>query len=299
MNTNSLICVLGADTLIGSALVSSLARAGLNNLVSDLADRPEYVFVAAGRSGGILANQRFPADLCLDNLLVAINVLPEAHRIGVKRLLYLGSSCVYPKYAPQPLSAGMLMTGLLEQTSDAYAMAKLAGMKLCNAYRRQYAAPFITAIPADAYGPGVEFDAEEAHVIPSLLVKMQKAKQLELPAISLWGTGTPRREFTHADDIADACITVMRNYDSDLPINIGSGEMHSIRELAEMIRKIVGFAGELHWDHTHADGAPVKWLDTKPLCDLGWRATHSLESGLRQTYSSLLETESFVGSTSR
>lgn len=298
MNAYSRVCVLGTDTLIGSALVEALAGVGLVNLVADLVDQPEYVFVAAGRSGGILANQKFPADLCLDNLLVATRVLPEAHRIGVKRLLYLGSSCVYPKHAPQPLSAGMLMTGLLEHTSDAYAMAKLAGMKLCDAFRRQYAAPFITAIPADAYGPGAKFDADDSHVIPSLLVKMQKAKQRGAPSISLWGTGTARREFTHAEDIADACITIMCNYDSDLPINIGSGETHSIRELAEMVRRVVGFTGELLWDTTHADGAPVKWLDTKPLRDLGWRPNHSLESGLGETYNSLLQTETFRANTS-
>ncbi len=295
MNTNSRICVLGTDTLIGSALVGALTRARLVNLVAGLADQPEYVFVTAGRSGGILANQKYPADFCLDNLLVATRILPEAHRIGVKRLLYLASSCVYPKHAPQPLSSAMLMTGSLERTSDAYAMAKLAGMKLCEAYRRQYAAPFVTAIPADAYGPGGVFDAEESHVISSLLVKMQNAKQLGLPSISLWGTGKPRREFTHSEDIADACIAVMRDYDSDLPINIGSGETYSIQELAEMVRRVVGFTGEIYWDPTHPDGAPVKWLDTKPLRALGWRPVHSLESGLSQTYSSLLATGNGAG----
>lgn len=291
MNPAARICVLGAETLLGSALVRSLARAGFKNLVPTLGARPEYVFMAAGRTGGILANQKYPADLCLDNLLAATQVLPEAHRIGVKKLLYLGSSCVYPRHAPQPMAPQALLGGPLEPTSGAYAMAKLAGMKLCEAYRHQHGAPFIVAIPADAYGPGAKFDPQDAHVVPSLMARMHEAKQRGLDHLVLWGTGAPRREFTYSDDLADACVLVMQNYDGEAPINLGSGETATIRELAEEIRKVVGFEGELRWDASRPDGAPAKWLDTAPLRSLGWRPSVSLEKGLRATYASLFEPE--------
>jgi GDP-L-fucose synthase len=295
----SKIFIAGERTLIGAALRRVLVRDGYTNLVGpepSLADidtffaqtKPEYVFVAAGQSGGINANQKYPADLCLDNLLVATHLLPAAHRHGVRKLLYLASSCVYPKHCAQPMAVESLLTGPLEPTNDAYAIAKLAGLKLCQAYRRQHGAPFVTAIPADIFGPGAKFDAEDSHVVPSLMAKMHDAKQRGLPSVTLWGTGSPRREFTYADDLAAACLLVMREYDSDLPINLGSGETVSIRELAEMIRAVIGFTGELRWDTTRPDGMPVKSLDTTPLRTLGWRASVSLRAGLEETYRSLL-----------
>jgi len=288
MNRDARIFVAGADTLIGTAIVRVLTQQGYRQLVPDLTAKPEYVFIAAGKSGGILANQKYPADLCLDNLRVAIELIPAAHRCGVKKLLYLGSSCVYPKQAPQPMKPESLGTSALEPTSAPYAAAKLAGLALCQAYRQQHKAPFITAIPADVFGPGAKFSGNDSHVIPSLLVKMHQAKLAGTEQLTLWGSGAPRREFTFADDLAEACLVVMCEYDSDVPINLGSGETVSIQRLAELIRAVVGFTGELRWDTTRPDGAPVKWLDTTPLRTLGWRPTTPLDSGLRATYQSLL-----------
>ena len=287
MNPDSRIFVAGADTMTGAALVRALERHGYRQLVSDLAAKPEYVFIAAGKSGGILANQKFPADLCLDNLRVASELIPAAYRAGVKKLLYLASSCIYPKQAAQPMTPAMLGSGALEPTSAPYAAAKLAGVALCQAYRQQHGAPFITAIPADVFGPGVKFSAEDSHVIPALLVKMHQAKLAGISQLTLWGSGAPQREFTFADDLAEACLVVMCKYDGDVPINLGSGETVSIRELVEQMRNVVGFTGELRWDTTRPDGAPVKWLDTTPLRALGWRPTVSLETGLQLTYQSL------------
>ncbi|MEI8064671.1 MAG: GDP-L-fucose synthase [Verrucomicrobiota bacterium] len=291
MNRDARILIAGTDTVTGAAIARVLHRHGYRQLVTDLAARPDYVFIAAGKSGGILANQKFPADLCYDNLRVALDLIPAAHRQGVKKLLYLGSSCIYPKQAPQPLRPESLLTGALEPTSAAYAMAKLAGITLCQAYRRQHGAPFITGIPADVFGPGTKFSGDDSHVIPSLMVKMHQAKLAGTDHLTLWGSGSPRREFTFADDLAEACLVVMREYDDDAPINLGSGETVAIRELAEQIRDVVGFTGELRWDTTRPDGAPVKWLETTPLRALGWRSTTPLDIGLRATYQSLLETD--------
>ena len=284
MNPQARIFVAGEQTMIGSAIVRALRRAGFESLVPDLAAEPEYVFVAAGASGGILANQKYPADLCLSNLQVATEILPEAFRRGVKKLLYLGSSCIYPKSCPQPMTVDALMSGDLERTSEAYAIAKLAGIKLCQAYRCQHGAPFITAIPADVYGPGCSFNAEDSHVVPSMISKMHEAKHRGLNEVALWGTGSPRREFTYVDDLAEACLLIMRIYDDDKPINLVSGETTSIRELAEMIRGVVGFEGALRWDTSRPDGAPVKWLDTAPLRALGWRPRTPLKDGISATF---------------
>ena len=229
--------------MIGQALVRVLTRHGFKNLVSD---RPDYVFVAAGKSGGINANQKYPADFCTDNLRVALDIIPAS--VKAKKLLYLGSSCIYPKAAPQPMSPVSLGTGPLEPTSSAYAAAKLAGIALCQAYRQQYRANFITAIPADVYGPGGKFSDEDSHVIPSMLAKLHDAKKRGLDHVTLWGTGSPRREFTFADDLAEACLVAMDKYDGVEPVNLGSGQLSSIRELAELAREVVGFAGELRWD---------------------------------------------------
>ena len=291
MNSTARICVAGADTLIGAALRRALQRSGFHNLVSDISANPEYVFIVAGQSGGIQANQNHPVELCLDNLRVATELIPAAHRLGVKKLLYLASSCIYPKLCPQPMRVESLLTGPLEPTSEPYAMAKLAGMKLCQAYRRQYGANFITVIPADVFGPGAKFSAEDSHVIPSLLVKMHEAKMDGSGHVTLWGTGTPRREFTYVDDLAEACLLVMRKYDEAAPINLGSGEAVSIRAVAEMIRVVVGYAGELRWEMAHPDGTPVKLLDTTTLRALGWQPAMPLTEGLRATYRSFLMVE--------
>lgn len=270
--------------MIGAAIIRALRRAGFEKLVPDLNQNPEYVFVTSGASGGILANQKYPADLCLSNLRTATEILPEALRRGVRKLLYLGSSCIYPKRCPQPMGTDALMSGELEETSEAYAIAKLAGIKLCQAYRRQYRAPFITAIPADVFGPGSSFSQDDSHVVPSMMSKMHDAKCRGLDHVVLWGTGSPRREFTYVDDLAEACLLIMRIYDDDKPINLGSGETTSIRELADLIRGIVGFAGELRWDTSRPDGAPVKWLDTRPLRALGWRPRTPLKDGITATF---------------
>lgn len=284
MNRDSRIQIAGDSTMIGQALGRVLRQRGYRNLVST---GGEYVFVAAGKSGGINANQKYPADFCADNLRVALDVLPAS--VGAKKLLYLGSSCIYPKAAPQPMSPASLGTGPLEPTSAAYASAKLAGIALCQAYRQQYGAKFITAIPADVYGPGGKFSDEDSHVIPSMLAKLHDAKQRRLDHVTLWGTGTPRREFTYADDLAEACLVAMEKYDGVDPINLGSGQLSSIRELAELARTTVGFAGELRWDTTRPDGAPVKSLETSVLRSLGWQPIVSLADGLRATYRSLCE----------
>jgi GDP-L-fucose synthase len=284
VNRDSRIHIAGDSTLIGQALRRVLARHGYTNLVRE---QPEYVFVAAGQSGGITANQKYPADFCADNLRVALEIIPAS--AGVKKLLYLGSSCVYPKAAPQPMRPESLGTGPLEPTSAAYAAAKLAGMALCQAYRQQYGANFITAIPADVYGPGGKFSEEDSHVIPSLLAKMHEAKKRGVDHVTLWGTGAPRREFTYADDLAEACLVAMLKYDGAAPLNLGSGQLTSIRELAELARTVVGFTGELRWDTTRPDGAPVKSLDTSVLRSLGWQPIVSLADGLRATYRSLGE----------
>ena len=282
MNRDARIQVAGQETMIGQALVRALARHGYRQPVDE---RPDYVFVAAGKSGGILANQKHPADLCADNLRVALDILPRS--VGVKKLLYLASSCVYPKQAPQPMKPESLGTGPLEPTSAAYATAKLAGLALCQAYRQQHGANFITAIPADVYGPGTKFSADDSHVIPSLMVKMHEAKPTG--TVTLWGTGAPKREFTFVDDLADACLLVMEKYDGDAPINLGSGELVSIRDLAETMRNVVGYRGEIRWDTSRPDGAPIKSLDTTVLRSLGWRASVPLETGLAATYRSLCQ----------
>ena len=287
MNCDSKILVSGADTVIGAALLRVLRERQFTRIVASLSERPDYIFIAAGRSGGILANQKYPADLCVDNLRIALDLIPEAHRIGVRKLLYLGSSCIYPRHCDQPMRVTSLMAGPLEPTSESYAMAKLAGIQLCQAYRRQYGAPFITAIPADVFGPITKFTAEDLHVIPSLMLKMRDAKERGADHVTLWGSGAPRREFTYADDLADACLHIMRLYNGDSPINIGSGEVTSIREIAGIIREVVGFEGELRWDASRPDGAPAKWLDTEPLRALGWRPRTALQTSLIRVYRAL------------
>ncbi len=298
------IYVAGGRTLVGAALLRRLRRQGYDPISAAEPDltradevhdffarhRPGYVFVAAGKSGGIAANQRYPADLMLDNLLVSIHVLSAAHRQEVDKLLYLASSCSYPKHCPQPMRVEHLMTGPLEPTNAAYAMAKLAGIQLCRAYRQQYGAPFLVGIPANPFGPGDDFDPRDGHVVGALMRRLHEAKEQDLPAVTVWGSGTPRREFIFADDLADACLFVMEHYDGPEPINLGGGTDLSIRELAGMVREVVGYRGDLEFDRSRPDGMPVKVLDGTTLARLGWRPATPLRDALVATYRAYLET---------
>jgi len=307
MDRDATLFVAGGETLIGAAILRELSRGGYTGVIPassgpNLCDRrevdaffndyrPEYVFVAAGKSGGILANTRYPAELMLDNLLSAANVIHSAHTHRVKKLLYLASSCSYPKAAPQPLRPESLMTGPLEPTNAAYATAKLAGIALCEAYRAQYGDDFIAGIPANAFGPGDDFSEENSHVVGGLIRRMHAAKVAGAPAVTIWGTGEPRREFVFADDIAQACIHVMKTYTGDAPINLGSGENVSIRELAELVRDVVGYAGELRFDTGKPDGMPLKTLDSSALRALGWNDAPPLRDALDITYKWFLQTK--------
>jgi GDP-L-fucose synthase len=299
--------VAGATTLIGSALFDHLEQSGFTDVIPatsepDLTDalavdgffasnRPEFVFLAAGRSGGIAANQLYPAELMRDNLLVACNIIHSAHGHGVQKLVYLASSCSYPRLASQPLVESSLLTGPLEPTNEAYALAKIAGMKLCNAYRQQYGCRFASAIPANAFGPGDDFRLEESHVIAALIRKVHDAKVHGGKTVKIWGSGAPRRDFIFAPDLADACVWVMDHYDENDPINLGSGNDLSIRELAEAVCKVVSFAGNLEFDTTKPDGMPRKALDSSKLYQLGWRPRVNFEKALAQTYAWFVQHE--------
>jgi GDP-L-fucose synthase len=300
LEPNARIYVAGSATLVGSAILSRLREAGFGNVLDDLvgpdltdprevasffADtRPEYVFLAAGRSGGIAANQRYPADLLRDNLLVACHVMHSANEEGVRKLLFLASSCSYPRLAPQPISEEALLTGPLEPTNEAYALGKIAGIKLCQAYRHQHGAGFVTAIPANVFGPGDDFSLEESHVIPALIRKMHEAKLRGSDVVHVWGSGAPQREFLYVDDLADACLFVMNRYDSAEPINIGCGAGVSIRDVAEAVRQTVGYRGTLSFDRSKPDGMPRKVLSSAKLHGLGWCPRISFHEALTQTY---------------
>jgi GDP-L-fucose synthase len=301
MNPTSRVYVAGGTTLAGAALLERLRADGYRNLVGtppdepDLTDagqvedffgeaRPEYVFVAAGKSGGIRLNTARPAELMLDNLLVTAHVIDAAHRHGVTKLLYLASSCGYPKHAPQPFRVESLLAGPPEPTSAAYATAKLAGWQLCAAYRRQYGSPFVTAIPANAFGPHDDFSSEGGHVIPALIRRAHEAKVHRRPELVVWGTGAPRREFLAARDLADACLFVMRRYEGEAPINLGSGTDLSIEAAARAVAEVVGFRGRLRFDASRPDGMPLKILDSGPLWALGWRPSADFRAALGETY---------------
>ncbi|MGB8687316.1 MAG: GDP-L-fucose synthase [Microcoleus sp.] len=307
MKKDAKIYVAGGETLIGSALLRQLEVQGYQNVIGKPPEepnliqsekvkaffeeyRPEYVFLAAGKSGGIQANQKYPAELMLDNLLVECHVIDSAYRFGVKKLLYLASSCSYPKHCPQPMQVESLMTGSLEATNEAYAVAKIAGIKLCQAYSQQYGANFISGIPANAFGIGDDFSLEESHVIPALIRKMHEAKMASAESVEIWGTGTPRREFIFADDLADACIFIADNYDDPMPINIGGGLDLSIKELAELIKEAIGYQGQLHFDISKPDGMPLKALDSSKLQSMGWQPQTSFRAAVEATYDYFLLT---------
>lgn len=301
MEQNSKIYVAGGDTLIGAAIVRRLERQSNIELVGQPGAEPEltqanavdqffseaqpdYVFLAAGESGGILANQRYPAQLMLNNLLIECHVIESAYRHSVKKLLYLASSCSYPQLAPQPMPVEVLLTGPLEPTNEAYAVAKIAGVKLCQAYRQQYGANFICGIPANSFGIGDDFSLDNSHVVPALIRKMHQAKLEDAPAVEIWGTGTPKREFVYVEDLAEACTFLMQHYNEPLPINIGGGINVSIRELAFSIREVVGYSGELQFDQSKPDGMPLKALESTPLLSMGWRPKTALMDALAETY---------------
>ena len=301
MNPQARIFIAGHRGLVGSAIVRRLHAEGYSNLLLrssaelDLRnqaaveeffrqERPQFVFFAAAKVGGILANDSYPADFIRDNLQIQTNVIDAAYRHGTSKLLFLGSSCIYPKHAPQPMPESCLLTGPLEPTNQWYAIAKIAGLKMCQAYRRQYGFNAITAMPTNLYGPGDSFDLNNSHVLPALLRKFHEAKQSGAGEVVVWGTGSARREFLHADDLADACVMLMKRYESEELINVGCGEDISIRELAVAIQRTVGFDGQLRFDTSKPDGTPRKLLDVSRLNALDWRPKISLLEGLASTY---------------
>ncbi|MGB5156400.1 GDP-L-fucose synthase family protein [Desulfobacterium sp. N47] len=300
MNKSSIIYIAGHNGLVGSAITRRLKSENYSNLImcasSDLdlkkqADvktffkdnRPEYVFLAAAKVGGIYANNTYPADFIYDNLMIQTNIIHSSYLFGVKKLLFLGSSCIYPKNCPQPMKEEYLLSGYLETTNEPYAVAKIAGIKMCQAYNRQYGTNYISVMPTNLYGPGDNYDLHNSHVLPALIRKFSEAKAENIPFVEIWGTGTPRREFLYMDDLADACVFLMQNYNEGEIVNIGVGKDLTIKELAELIKKIAGYKGELRFDHTKPDGTLRKLLDVSKLTAMGWEAKTGLEEGISRT----------------
>ncbi|HEY0434120.1 MAG TPA: GDP-L-fucose synthase [Chitinophagaceae bacterium] len=301
MEKGSKIYVAGHRGMVGSAILRNLQQAGFSNFVVrtsrelDLreqdavknffeSEKPDYVFLAAAKVGGIMANNTYRAEFLYDNLMIQNNVIHESYRQGVKKLLFLGSSCIYPKLAPQPLKEEYLLTGLLEPTNEPYAIAKIAGIKLCDAYRAQYGCNFISVMPTNLYGPNDNYDLNNSHVLPALIRKFHEAKEQNAPEVVVWGSGTPRREFLHADDMASACVYLMEHYSEPGLVNIGVGEDLTIAELAEMISDITGYKGKITWDRSKPDGTPRKLMDVSKLTGLGWKASIGLKEGISQVY---------------
>lgn len=301
MNQNEKIYVAGHRGMVGSAITRKLKKEGFSNLVErtskdlDLRDqatvhaffekeRPDHVFLAAAKVGGIMANNTYRAEFLYDNLMIQNNIIDAAYRSGVKKLMFLGSSCIYPKLAPQPLNEDSLLTGELEPTNEPYAIAKIAGIKMADAYRSQYGCNFISVMPTNLYGPNDNYDLNNSHVLPALIRKFHEAKKQGEPSVILWGTGKPKREFLHADDLADACFFLMQQYNEPGFVNIGTGEDLEIGELALLVKKIVGYEGEIKHDLSKPDGTPRKLMDVNKLHKLGWKASISLEDGIRKVY---------------
>lgn len=295
------VFVAGHRGLVGSALVRAIGgREGLGwigegrealNLLNreDVfryinTQKPDAVIVAAAKVGGIGANNAFPVEFLSENLQIMTNLLDACHQANIERVVYLGSSCIYPRMANQPIREEELLTGELEPTNEAYALAKISGLKLVQAYRKQYGRNWISVMPTNLYGPEDNFDAETSHVLPALVARFHAAKEAELSTVQVWGTGTPRREFLHVDDLADACLFLLEKYNGDIPLNIGFGEDVSIRELTELVAEVVGYKGAIGWDTTKPDGTPRKWLDSSRLREQGWKPKISLREGLESTY---------------
>lgn len=304
MRPSDKIYVAGHNGMVGSAIVRKLRREGFDNLVLrtsrelDLrnqqavndffaAEKPQYVFLAAAKVGGILANDTYRGDFIYENLMIECNVIHAAYQSGAKKLMFLGSSCIYPKLAPQPLKEEYLLTGLLEPTNQPYAIAKIAGIEMCNSYRTQYNCDFISVMPTNLYGPNDNFDLETSHVLPALLRKFHEAKKYHEPSVTLWGSGTPLREFLHVDDLADACFYLMQTYNEPGLINIGTGEDIAIKDLAQLIKDIVGYGGAIEHDLSKPDGTPRKLLDVSKLAKAGWKAKISLKEGIKGVYEGL------------
>ncbi len=301
MQKKSKIYVAGHNGLVGSALVRALKSKGYTNIitrshaecdlrksyaVNDLFDKekPEYVFLAAARVGGILENSTYPADFIRDNLIIQTNIITASHKYEVKKLLFLGSSCIYPKLAKQPIKESYFMTGPLEKTNEAYAIAKIAGITMCQSYNKQYGTDYVSVMPTNLYGPHDNFDLTSSHVLPALLRKFYEAKKNNSSEVVVWGSGTPKREFLFVDDMADACIYIMNKYSGSDIVNIGTGKDVSIKQLALLIKKITGYKGKIAWDKTKPDGTPRKLLDVKKLHKLGWKHSVEIEKGITKTY---------------
>jgi GDP-L-fucose synthase len=300
MNLDSKILVLGHKGLVGSAIIQELEKQGYKNIITagrewDLTEsplvntvfaekEPEYVFLAAAKVGGIGLNDTKSAEMIHNNLMIQTNVINAAHTHGVKKLMFLGSSCIYPKYCPQPIKEEYLLTGELEQTNIGYSAAKIAGIVMCNMYRKQYGSNFISAMPTNLYGPGDNFHLENSHVMPAIIRKLHDAKERGDKMVELWGSGTPMREFLYIEDLAKALIFLMNNYDGAEIINVGTGKDVSIEELAHTIKDVIGFKGSIVWDASKPDGTPKKLLDVSKLNNLGWKSETSLENGIKQTY---------------
>lgn len=308
MNKTDKVYIAGHRGLVGSAIVRNLKIEGYDNLLlrtskeldltnqADVngffeSEKPDYIFLAAAKVGGIHANDTYPADFIRDNLQIQTNIIDSAYRNDAKKLLFLGSSCIYPKFAPQPMKEEHLLTGELEPTNEWYAIAKIAGIKMCQAYQRQYAFNAISLMPTNLYGPGDNFNLENSHVMPALIRKFHDAKINNLAEVEVWGTGTPRREFLHVDDMAAASVYLMNNYDGEQFVNVGVGEDVTIKELAEIVKHTVGFKGELKFDSSKPDGTPRKLLDVTKLNEAGWRAKINLVEGVESTYQWFLENE--------
>jgi len=301
LEKDSRIYVAGHTGMVGSAIVRCLKSKGYNNIISrthgelDLTnqastekffrdEKPEYVFLAAAKVGGIHANSNYPADFIMENMLIECNIIKSAHANSVKKLMLLGSSCIYPKMCPQPIKEEYLLTGELEPTNEAYALAKISGIKMCQSYNKQYGTKYISVMPASLYGINDRFDINNSHVIPSMIIKIDSAKKTNRPFVELWGTGTPLREFLYVDDMADACLSLMKTYEGNDFINIGSGQEISIRNLAETIKKVVGYQGEILFDASKPDGTPRRVLDNTKICATGWNPKVEMEEGISREY---------------
>lgn len=308
MEKHDKIYVAGHRGMVGSALVRRLESEGYQNIivrtsreldlrnqqaVTDFfaAEKPDYVFLAAAKVGGIMANNVYRADFLYENLQIQNNVIHNAYLTGVKKLMFLGSSCIYPKMAPQPLKEDYLLTGPLEYTNEPYAIAKITGIKMCESYRKQYGCNFISVMPTNLYGPNDNYDLAGSHVLPAMIRKFYEAKTEGKPFVELWGTGSPLREFLHADDLADACVYLMKTYDEEQFVNIGVGEDISIKNLAELIQQTIGYEGELRWNTDKPDGTPRKLMDASRLHEMGWKHRYSLEEGIKLTYQDFLAKE--------